>query len=122
VCRLARTGGISEAPADLSQRDVDLVSRDDGGRRRDELIDSVAIAVGKLDTLHQMIVLRRTGMDGLEPWSLMECADAFHISFASVKRFYAEAKARIATELFSQGWNPALWQSAVNEKNHIKVS
>lgn len=122
VINADRPGGITEAPAELHRRQLDLDQEGDGSPGSDQVADAVWDAMDGMPAVMQQVLIRRAGLDGLAPWSLLQCADALQLSFASAKKLYAEARSHIAAELVSQGWNPARWRRAAVEETHIKVS
>ena len=122
VVNADRPGGITEAPAELHRRQLDLDQEGDGSPGSDQVADAVWDAMDAMPAVMQRVLIRRAGLDGFAPWSLLECANALKLSFASAKKLYAEARSQIASQLVSQGWNPGRWRESSIEKNHIKVS
>jgi len=86
-----------------------------------ELAGAVAEAMRSLDAVSQALILRRYGLDGAEPWSVIECANEFNSSVGSVKKQLALARGAIGAKLVEAGWDPSRWRRVVNPETVIKV-
>jgi RNA polymerase sigma factor (sigma-70 family) len=119
----ARCRGITQAGERVTFAGIDL----DQITAISEATDSGALgealgrAIASLQPEERMLVLRRYGLDGLPSWSLVECANEFLITVASVKKRLQHARAKIGAELRSAGWDPANWQRRATEEKAIKA-
>lgn len=116
-----RRHGITHAPPGVEREHVDPDTITESQLRND-LADVLWDAVLSLDPMEQRLIVLRTGLDGSDPLSLMECAAELGLSFATAKRIVAKARDSIRTELQRQGMDPDKWISIFPRKANIGVS
>ncbi len=74
-----------------------------------EMETAVHVALSTLDEVSKAILVRRYGLDGGPPWTVIECAFQFDKPVGTVKKILADARADIEAELNEAGWDPSRW-------------
>jgi len=123
VLAKARSAGLVAAPTGVRRAAVELDGIAGVGTQggRNSIADAVRDALDRCDLLSQTLVVRRYGLDGLSPWSIIECANEFDLTVRSVKKLLARARSIIAAELQAAGWDPARWHRRVAVETSIKA-
>lgn len=116
-----RRQGLVAAPAGVERERVDVDALGDSPRRND-LADVLFDAIGALDPIEQRLICLRTGLDGSDPLSLLECASELGLSFATAKRLVAKARDSIRSQLQREGMDPDRWVTLFPRKASVNVS
>jgi RNA polymerase sigma factor (sigma-70 family) len=116
-----RRQGLVHAPEGVRRENVDVDSLSEGSLRND-LAGVLWGAINGLGPVEQRVLVLRTGLNGDEPKSLLECAAECGVSFATAKRIVAKARDTIRSELQRQGMDPEKWMTIFPRKANISVS
>lgn len=73
------------------------------------LENAIHVAISGLSERSKAILVRRYGLDGDPPWSVIECAFQFGIPVGTLKKVLAVAREEVGSELRDAGWDPSRW-------------